>query len=380
LEIVYWLLQMQDIIKQLIELKDRLMKAWQVVGIDSKKQQVIELQHKMSEPGFWNDQDNAKQISQRASDLEEEVTDWEKIKKDIYDLLEITQLDKDDQTVDLREEATKQLGIFKKKFEQLEFALLFKNKYDHSSSIMAIHAGAGGTDAQDWAEMLLRMYLRFCEIQNWKTQIISLSPGSEAGVKSVLFEVKGRNSYGYLKAEKGVHRLVRISPFDAEKMRHTSFALVEALPHVSDQVEIEVKSEDLKIDTYRASGHGGQGVNTTDSAVRITHLPTKLVATCQNERSQQQNKETAMKILTSKLQQYYEAEKEEEKQRLRGEYTEAAWGNQVRSYVLHPYKMVKDHRTNFEVTDTEAVLNGNILEFIETYLRQEACPDPTKTT
>ncbi|MBT5338642.1 peptide chain release factor 2 [Candidatus Falkowbacteria bacterium] len=371
---------MQDIIKQLIELKDRLMKAWQVVGIDSKKQQVIELQHKMSEPGFWNDQDNAKQISQRASDLEEEVTDWEKIKKDIYDLLEITQLDKDDQTVDLREEATKQLGIFKKKFEQLEFALLFKNKYDHSSSIMAIHAGAGGTDAQDWAEMLLRMYLRFCEIQNWKTQIISLSPGSEAGVKSVLFEVKGRNSYGYLKAEKGVHRLVRISPFDAEKMRHTSFALVEALPHVSDQVEIEVKSEDLKIDTYRASGHGGQGVNTTDSAVRITHLPTKLVATCQNERSQQQNKETAMKILTSKLQQYYEAEKEEEKQRLRGEYTEAAWGNQVRSYVLHPYKMVKDHRTNFEVTDTEAVLNGNILEFIETYLRQEACPDPTKTT
>ncbi|NQT49405.1 peptide chain release factor 2 [Candidatus Kuenenbacteria bacterium] len=362
---------MQDLINKISELRDRLAKAWGLIKVDEKKQKIIELQHQMSKPGFWNDQEKAKTISREASDLEQEVEDWEKIKKDIQDLLEITQLDKDDHDVNLRKEVTVQLKKLDKKFEQLEFDLLFKGKYDRGNAIIAIHAGAGGTDAQDWAEMLLRMYLRFCEKQEWKTQIINISAGGEAGIKSVLLQVIGKNSYGYLKPEGGVHRLVRISPFDAEKMRHTSFAMLEVLPLLSEITEIEIKAEDLRIDTFKAGGHGGQGVNTTDSAVRITHLPTKIVVSCQNERSQQQNKDTAMKILAAKLEQYYETEQEEEKQKLRGEYTEAAWGNQVRSYVLHPYKMVKDHRSDFETADVEKVLDGDLIEFIEAYLRKQ---------
>ncbi len=365
----FGLYYMQDLINKIMELKERLQKAWALVRVDEKSTKIIELQHEMSKPGFWDNQDMAKQISQQASDLETEVADWEKIKKEISDLLEITQLDKDDQAVSLRKEVEAQLEKLEQIFERLEFSLLFSGKYDHSDSIMAIHAGAGGTDAQDWAEMLLRMYLRFAEKQGWKTQILNISAGAEAGIKSVLFEVKGKNCYGYLKAEAGVHRLVRISPFDAEKMRHTSFALVEVLPLQEEKLEIEIKPEDLRIDTFRAGGHGGQCVNTTDSAVRVTHLPTKIVVSCQNERSQQQNRETAMKVLAAKLEQYYATELEEERQKLRGEYTEAAWGNQARSYVIHPYKMVKDHRTEFETSSVDAVLDGDLIEFIEAYLR-----------
>jgi peptide chain release factor 2 len=362
---------MQDLINRIEDLKKRLDQAWQVIKLDEKRHQVIELQHKMSSPGFWDDNEKATAVSQESSDLEEEIHCWEQIKSDISDLLEITELDKDDQAVNLRKEITEQVGKLEKRFQKAEFELLFQDKYDKGSAIIAIHAGAGGTDAQDWAEMLLRMYLRFAEKQNWKTNIVSLSAGSEAGIKSVMLEIKGKYSYGYLSAEAGVHRLVRISPFDAEKMRHTSFALLEVLPLLDQDVEVEIKSDDLRIDTFRAGGHGGQGVNTTDSAVRITHLPTKITVSCQNERSQQQNKDTAMKILKAKLQRYYESELEEEKQQLRGEYTEAAWGNQVRSYVLHPYKMVKDHRTNFEVSDVEKVLDGDLIEFVEVYLRKK---------
>lgn len=362
---------MQDLISRIIELRDRFQKAWTLVKVDKKREKIIVLQNEMSQEGFWDDQDSAATIAREASSLEEEVQAWESVKNEIKDLLEITELDKDDRSVNLRKEVTTQLDSLEKKFNVLEFDLLFQGKHDHENVIMAIHAGAGGTDAQDWAEMLLRMYLRFTEQQNWKTQIISISAGTEAGLKSVLLEVKGKNVYGYLQAETGVHRLVRISPFDAEKMRHTSFALVEVLPLNEEEIEIDIKADDLRIDTYRASGHGGQGVNTTDSAVRITHLPTKIVVSCQNERSQQQNKDTAMKVLKSKLQKYYETEVEEERQKLRGEYTEAAWGNQVRSYVLHPYKMVKDHRTNFETVEVGKVLDGDILEFIESYLRKQ---------
>jgi peptide chain release factor 2 len=363
---------MQDLINRIADLKQRLSKAWQIVEIDKKKSQVIDLQHQMAKPGFWQDQDKAKQVGQTASDLETDIEAWETMKQNIQDLLDITELDKEDKTVNLRTEVSAQVGKLEKQFEKLEFSLLFQDKNDSSNALVAIHAGAGGTDAQDWAEMLLRMYLRFCESENWQAQIINISPGTEAGIKSVLFEVKGRYSYGYLKAEAGVHRLVRISPFDAEKMRHTSFALLEVLPLVEEKVEVDIKTDELRVDTFRASGHGGQGVNTTDSAVRITHIPTKLTVSCQNERSQQQNKETAMKILTTKLKQYYETELEEERQKLRGEYTEAAWGNQVRSYVLHPYKMVKDHRTNFETTEVDKVLNGELMEFVESYLRKQA--------
>jgi peptide chain release factor 2 len=360
---------MRDLKEKLTDLKDRFQKAWVLVNVGAKEQEIIQLQNQMSKPGFWDDQEQAKQVGQRLSEVEEDVAKWREFKKDLEDTIEVLELDIEDQTVNLREDLEPKILQLEKSFAQLEVQLLFTDPNDIKPAIISIYAGSGGTDAQDWAEMLLRMVLRFCEKQGWKTSITSISAGQEAGIKSVQIEVQGRYAYGHLKSENGVHRLVRISPFDAEKMRHTSFAMIEILPLLEQDVTIEVKADELRVDTFRASGHGGQSVNTTDSAVRITHVPTGLVATCQNERSQQQNKDKALAILKSKLQQYYETEIEEERQRLRGEYTEAAWGNQVRSYVLHPYQMVKDHRTGFETDQVNDVLDGNLIEFIEAYLR-----------
>ena len=360
---------MTETVVRVSNLKERVANAWRLVKVDEKKQRIIGLQEKMSGVGFWENQENAKKVSQESSDLETEVGAWEKLMNELKDISEMADMDAKDQSVNLTGEINLQLDKLEAQFNAMEFSLFFAGAHDSSNAIVAIHAGAGGTDAQDWAEMLLRMYLRFCEKQKWKTQIITISSGGEAGVKSVLFEVRGKFSYGYLKSEAGVHRLVRISPFDAEKMRHTSFALVEVLPELEEVSKIEINPEELRIDVYRAGGHGGQSVNTTDSAVRITHLPTGIVVTCQNERSQLQNKETAMKVLRSKLQKYYETEVEEERKKLRGEFTEAAWGNQARSYVIHPYKMVKDHRTGYESTEVEKVLEGDLLPLVEAYLR-----------
>jgi peptide chain release factor 2 len=255
------------------------------------------------------------------------------------------------------------------RLQQLEFTTLLNEKHDDRDAIVAIHAGAGGTEAQDWAEMLLRMFLRYAERKNWKTKMLDEHRGAEAGIKSATFSVEGRFAYGHLKCDAGVHRLVRLSPFNADHLRQTSFALVEVLPELGDIEEVKIKQEDLRIDTYLAGGHGGQGVQTTYSAVRVTHLPTGMVVTCQNERSQTQNKETALRILRAKLHARYLAERDAEKKQLRGEFTSAEWGNQIRSYVLHPYKLVKDHRTKFEVQEAEAVLDGNLDPFIEAYLR-----------
>jgi peptide chain release factor 2 len=362
---------MNDLKPKLEELKARLEQALSLVKIEEKKAEIQILQDQMSRSDFWQDQENAKKVSRQASDLQVEVDQWQNFQKEINDTSEVLDLDIADQSVNLTEELNNKFAELESRFIKLELNLLLSGKYDRKDALLSIYAGSGGTDAQDWAEMLLRMYLRFCEKQGWATKIQSISPGQEAGIKSVTFEVSGNYAFGYLKAEKGVHRLVRISPFDAEKMRHTSFAMVEVLPLFEEEVKIEIASEDLRIDTYRAGGHGGQSVNTTDSAVRITHLPTGVVATCQNERSQVQNKEKALKILKSKLQQYYETEIEDERKKLKGEFTEAAWGNQARSYVLHPYKMVKDHRTEFETTEVEKVLDGEIMEFIEAYLQQK---------
>ncbi len=340
--------------------------------LPQKKQEISELEKKSENPDFWKDGNRAREIMERASTLREETLTWENLYREANDLEELSRLNLEDQNLTAEEDFKKQFRELEKKFQGLEFFFLFSEKYDENNAILAIHAGTGGTEAQDWAEMLLRMYLRFAELHGFKTRIIDKHAGNEAGIKSVTIEVAGRYAYGWLKSEAGVHRLVRISPFDAEKMRHTSFALVEVLPELGEVEELKIEPKDLRIDTFLSSGHGGQSVQTTYSAVRIVHIPTGITVSCQNERSQQQNKETAMKILRAKLFKIVEEEKHKEKEKLRGEYKSAEWGNQIRSYVLHPYKLVKDHRTKFENNDPLSVLDGKIDEFVEAYLKYEA--------
>jgi len=323
----------------------------------------------MNTPAFWNDQNKAKEVSRNAERLREELELWENFSVKVDDLLEVANISQMENDESLHDEIARKLAAFRREFEKLEFFVLFSGKYDANDAVVTIHAGTGGTEAQDWAEMLFRMISRYCEKNSLEVQIIDHSRGSEAGIKSIVMIVKGRYSYGYLKSESGVHRLVRISPFDAEKMRHTSFALIEVLPETGDVLDVKIRDEDLKIDTFRAGGHGGQSVNTTDSAVRITHIPTVIIVKCQNERSQHQNKETALKYLRAKLAAHNREEHEKEKNKLRGEYSSAEWGNQIRSYVLQPYKMVKDHRTDYQEHDPDAVLDGKLEGFTESYLR-----------
>lgn len=323
----------------------------------------------MADQVFWSDQHHAKEVTARHSMLVKEVEGWEKLKKQVDDLLEMAELDMHDQSVNLTEDIKEQYQTALKTYEELEFFLLLSGTHDARNVIMSIHAGTGGTDAQDWAEMLMRMYLRYAEKKGWSVERVDESRGQEAGIKSATMIIRGPYAYGYLKSEHGVHRLVRISPFDAEKMRHTSFALVEVLPELDETAQVEIKPEELRIDTFMSGGHGGQSVNTTYSAVRIVHIPTGITVQCQNERSQMQNKETAMKILKSKLHARAEEEARAERKEMRGEYHEAAWGNQARSYVIHPYHLLKDHRTGYESTEPEKALEGELDEVVESYLR-----------
>ncbi|MCD4705366.1 peptide chain release factor 2, partial [bacterium] len=332
------------------------------------KSKIKIIEFEMNEPNFWNDHQKASQKSQKLKNLQNSLKNWQKINQDTKDLLEIAKLDKEERNVNLLAEITDKYYQLEKKFKKQEITLFFKNKYDSHNAIMTIFAGAGGTESQDWVAMLLRMYLRFFEKMNWKAKIIDESKGDEAGYKSVTLEITGNFIYGYLKIEDGVHRLVRLSPFDADHARHTSFAMVEIFPEIAEN-EIKINNDDLKIDVFRASGKGGQGVNTTDSAVRITHLPTNIVVTCQNERSQLQNKAQALKYLQAKLTKYNDEQSEEERRKIQGEVKEAAWGNQIRSYILHPYKMIKDLRSRYETDQVDKVLDGNLLEFIESVLR-----------
>lgn len=298
--------------------------------------------------------------------LRDEVEIWRKITRQLGDLTDLAQLDDESLRGDLENE----IASLEAELEKRAFTAMFSGKYDRDDAILAVHAGAGGTDSQDWAEMLERMYLRWTEDAGFQTEIIDMTPGEEAGIKSVTIAVGGEYAFGYLRSEKGVHRLVRLSPFDAAHRRHTSFALIEVLPQVSmDEVDIEIDPGEIKIDVFRSSGAGGQNVQKNATAVRLTHLPTGIVVTCQNERSQTQNREFAMKILRARLVELKAAEKDEERAILRGEYTKAEWGSQIRSYVLHPYQMVKDHRTDHEVGNAQKVLDGDLTGFMEAFLK-----------
>jgi peptide chain release factor 2 len=303
----------------------------------------------------------------RAASLRQRIADWKNLAQRLSDAVELAQMNDESLRPELEAEATS----LEKIVHQKELNTMLSGKYDRGDALLTINAGAGGTDSQDWSEMLQRMYLRWAEQHGYETEILDMTEGEEAGIKSVTIAVNGRYAYGYLRPEKGVHRLVRLSPFDSNNRRHTSFTQVEVLPQVEEDVEIEIDSNDVKIETFRAAGAGGQNVQKNDTAVRITHVPTGIVASCQNERSQTQNKENAMRVLKARLLEIKRQEEEKELAKLRGEYQKAEWGSQIRSYVLHPYQMVKDHRTNFEMGNAQAVLDGDLDGFIEAYLRTQ---------
>lgn len=329
--------------------------------------QLAELNKQIEAPNFWDDPEHARGVMKTASTLDEDIRSWRSFERRLHDALELARLADEG----LRAELEAEIEAIEHELEKRSFAVMLSGKYDTEDALLAIHAGAGGTDSQDWAEMLERMYLRWAEANGYETEILDLTEGEEAGIKSVTIAVNGRYAYGYLRSEKGVHRLVRLSPFDAAHRRHTSFALVEVLPQIGvDDPEVEIDPNDLRIDIYRSSGAGGQNVQKNATAVRLTHLPTGIVVTCQNERSQLQNRENAMRVLRARLYEIKQAQQEQEIAILRGEYTKAEWGSQIRSYVLHPYQMVKDHRTGYEVGNAQSVLNGNLNGFMEAYLRQ----------
>jgi peptide chain release factor 2 len=305
----------------------------------------------------------------RLSDLNSRVETWRTLERRVAEARELTDLAEAESDVSLSGDVAAELDSIAAELDRLELELTFAGPYDQRNAILAIHAGAGGTESQDWAEMLLRMYLRWAERRGLQTQVLDMTQGEEAGIKSVTLEVRGPLAYGYLKSERGVHRLVRLSPFDADHARHTSFALVEVLPEAESMAEVKINPDELRIDVFRASGHGGQNVQKNSTAIRVTHLPTGLVVTCQNERSQSRNKESALRVLEARLLEREVERQAQERSRLKGEHVAAGWGNQIRSYVLHPYKMVKDHRTDFETGSAEDVLDGNLHPFMTAYLK-----------
>jgi peptide chain release factor 2 len=340
---------------------------WSVFDIADKEKEVIRLEKLSSSPEFWQETETAQTTMRKLAEIKKEVGEWRGMESKSADLYELSSLSSSDNA--LLKDLDNEVAWLEKHLEELEFQLAFSGPYDSRNAILAIHAGAGGTESQDWAEMLLSMYLHWAEQHNYKTEILDKSAGEEAGIKSVVVEIEGSYTYGYLKGEHGVHRLIRLSPFDTDHARHTSFALVEVMPEAEGEVDVQISPEDLKIETFRSSGPGGQNMQKVSSAVRITHIPSGIVVSSQSERSQHQNKEIAMRILRARLFQVELARREEERAKLKGKRISAEWGSQIRSYILHPYKMVKDHRTDFQSGNPEAVLNGDLDGFINAYLR-----------
>ncbi len=336
------------------------------------KRELSEIEKEMSSPDFWNDTQRAQKLSQERNRIEAQLNAFSSVEQKIEDSEVLIEMAEEEGDEELLKEAENNLKEVEKELNELEVKKVLSGEYDKNNAIVTIHAGAGGTESCDWAEMLMRMYLRWAERKGFEVEILDLQENEEAGIKSATLLIKGPYAYGLLKSEHGTHRLVRISPFDANARRHTSFSGVIVVPEIDDEVEIEIRDEDIRIDTYRASGAGGQHVNKTDSAVRITHIPTGIVVTCQSERSQIQNRQRAMKILKARLYELEMRKREEKIAEAKGEHKSIAWGNQIRSYVFQPYQMVKDHRTGVETSNVNAVMDGEIDQFIEAYLKQKA--------
>ena len=362
------MVQIEELKLNIRDLSSKLKGIGDSLNLPKLQEELAELNLQQHKPDFWDDVKNAQQVSQRAKNIEDKIGDYQKLCKRLSDVTDLLELCDGDEG--LLSETAQELSSIDAAVNEMHIATLLNGKFDANNAILTLHAGAGGTEAQDWAQMLYRMYTRYCERRGYKITLLDYLDGEEAGLKSVTFQVNGANAYGYLKAEKGVHRLVRISPFDAQKRRHTSFASLEVMPELQQDSDVVIEDKDLKIDTYRSSGAGGQHVNKTESAIRITHLPTGIVVSCQTQRSQIQNREQAMMMLKSKLAELKEREQMEEALSIKGEIKKIEWGSQIRSYVFCPYTLVKDHRTNFENANIADVMDGNIQPFIEDYLQK----------
>jgi len=363
------MIELEENKRLLDELNQKLLNIKDTMKIDSLSKELKSLEEESSQDGFWQDIEHSNKVFSKIKTLQKKISSFNDLKSEIENLIDINDLLEEEFNDELFKELNKKICDLRDNIDKLEIFVLFTGKYDTNNAIVTMHPGAGGTESQDWVEMLYRMYGKWASSNGFSIKELYYLDGDEAGIKSVSFLVTGEYAYGYLKGESGVHRLVRISPFDSGGRRHTSFASVEVLPEIENDNEIEINSDDLRIDTYRASGAGGQHINKTDSAVRITHIPTNIVVTCQSERSQTMNKETAMKMLISKLTDLKEKEEEEKRNKLKGLQMDIAWGSQIRSYVFCPYTMVKDHRTNYEVGNVQGVMDGDLNGFIEAYLK-----------
>lgn len=366
------MVQFEELRLSLLDYREKLTQLGEALGVKQMSEEAEKLEQQTAAEGFWNDLENSQKVQQRISQLKNKIKAYENLSSEFEDALVLIELANEEEDLDMLDECKEAVDSFVKKLEDMTLSTLLSGEYDNNPAILTFHAGAGGTEAQDWNQMLVRMYQHWGEKRGFSVSMIDFLDGDEAGLKSAVLRIEGENAYGYLKGEMGVHRLVRISPFDASGRRHTSFASLEVMPEIDDTVEVEINPEDIKIDYYRASGAGGQKVNKTSSAVRLTHIPTGIVCACQVERSQHQNREVAMKMLKSKLIEIKEREHLDKIDDIKGEQREIAWGSQIRSYVFMPYTLVKDHRTGFEMGNINAVMDGDLDGFINAYLKMES--------